>query len=211
MPELCRICHARRPKRHCPGVEGDICSLCCGDQREVNISCPLECPHLQDARQHEKPFEFDRSSVPNKDIRLTEDFIREHDELILFCLFTLADGALRTPGAVDSDVLKAVAALIRTYRTRESGLEYETKADDRVAAAVQEHFERSMKDFQQQRKESAGLSPYRDAEILGGLAFAERTAFTQQNGRPRGRAFIDYTRQRLNIPMPQTAPSVLVS
>ena len=61
-----------------------------------------------------------------------------------FCTFTLVDAALRTPGAVDSDVLAALAALIRTYRTSESGLVYETRAEDRVAAAVQELFERRL-------------------------------------------------------------------
>src|ERR1700757_3643070 len=98
MQELWRICHTRRPKRHCPGIGGDICSLCCGDQREVNISCPLDCQYLQEARIHEKPIEISRNALPNKDIRLSENFLHEHQDLVLFCSFTLADAALRTPG-----------------------------------------------------------------------------------------------------------------
>jgi hypothetical protein len=206
MPELCRICHTRRPKRHCPGIEGDICTLCCGDQREVNIGCPLECPHLQASREHEKEVAIDRNSIPNQDIRLNEEFFRDHEELVLFASFTMAEAALRTPGAVDNDVLKALEALIRTHRTRESGLVYQTRADDRVAATVQEHFERSFEDFEKKRSES-GATAYRNAEVLGALVFIERACLTRRNGRPRGRAFIDYLRQRLNVPMPQQQQS----
>jgi hypothetical protein len=112
---------------------------------------------------------------------------------------------------VDSDVLKAVEALIRTYRTRESGLLYETKAEDRVAAAIQDHFERSLADFERQRASEPGVAAYRNAEILGSLVFVERSALTHVNGRPRGRAFIDYTRQRLNIPLPVVASGLIAS
>lgn len=185
--------------------------MCCGDQREVNISCPLDCEYLQEAHLHERPALVERGSFPNKDIRLSEEFVRVHDELILFSMFTLVDGALRTPGAVDGDVLKALEALIRTYRTRESGLVYETKAEDRVAAAVQDHFERSLSDLEKQRTSEVGVSAYRTAEILGSLVFVERSAMTHVNGRPRGRAFIDYTRKQLNIPVPGVSSGRMVS
>jgi hypothetical protein len=211
MAELCRICHTRRPRRYCSGIEGDICSPCCGDQREVNISCPLDCQYLQEARLHERPLELDRATVPNKDIAIGEDFIAKHEELALFCLYTLADAAMRTPGAVDADILKAVEAVIRTHRTAESGLVYETRAEDQVAAAVQDYFERALADFQKQRSENEGLSPLRSAEILGCLVFAQRYALMQQNGRPRGRAFIDFVRHRLKIPKPQNMGGLLVS
>jgi len=211
MPELCRICHTRRPKRHCPGIGGDICPLCAGDQREVNVPCPLDCPYLAEARLHERPLEIDRNTLPNKDVRLTEEFIRDHQELILFCSFTIADGAMRTPGATDVDVLTALDALIRTHRTLESGLVYETKAADRVPAEVQQFFEKSLADFQKRRESEEGHSPYRNAEIIGALVFLERSAFTQRNGRPRGRAFIDFVRTRLNVPIPQQSTGLLVS
>lgn len=210
MPELCRICHSRRPKRQCPGIQGEICALCCGDQREVNIACPLDCEHLREARLHEKGTELDRDRLPNKDIRISQEFINEHQELALFCMFTLADAALRTPGAVDADVLKVVEALIKTYRTRESGLLYETKTEDRVAARVQDHFERSMQNRQTERA-AAGQEPDGNPAVLGCLAFIERSFLTQQNGRPRGRAYIDFLRLRLKIPLSQEDAGLLAS
>jgi len=211
MAELCRICNTRRARRRCPGIHGDICAVCCGNQREVNIFCPLDCQYLREARLHEKPPAIDPKGLPNSDIRIYEQFLRDHEELVLFCTFTLADAALRTPGAVDSDVLAALAALIRTYRTSESGLVYATRAEDRVAAAVQELFERSLADFQKTRQEKEGLSSFRNAEVLGVLVFLERSAITNQNGRPKGRAYIDFVRERLNISQEADTRTALVT
>jgi len=50
----CAICQTRRPRRFCPGVRGEICSLCCGAEREVTVDCPLDCEFLREARRHEK-------------------------------------------------------------------------------------------------------------------------------------------------------------
>jgi len=212
MAELCRICQTRRPRRYCPGVQGEICSLCCGEQREVTIQCPLDCPFLQEARLHEKPAaERDRESLPNQDIRVPESFIREHEELVLFCFVTLVEGALQTSGAIDADLLTALDALIQTYRTTESGLIYETRPDDRVAGAIQDAFENSLNAFEKERHERQALSAYRPAEILVCLVFVQRAALMGVNGRPRGRAFIDATRLRLNIPIPKIRSTLLVS
>jgi len=214
MPELCRICNTRRARRHCPGISGDICSICCGNQREVNISCPLDCEYLREARLHEKLTPVDPKSLPNQDIRLTEQFLHEHDELVFFCSFTLVDAALRTPGAVDLDVQNALEALIRTHRTLDSGLVYETRAGDRVAASLQELFERSFDEFQKTRSKE-GQAPYRDAELIGALVFLQRSAVAYSNGGPKGRAYIDFLRERLgmkNAPgAGSVAGSVLVS
>ena len=47
--------------------------------------------------------------------------------LLLFCMVSLVHAALRTDSATDADALEALEALIKTYRTVESGLLYETR------------------------------------------------------------------------------------
>lgn len=203
MAESCRICQTRRPKRNCPGVAGDICASCCGDQREVNISCPLDCPYLEEAHRRERPAKAPYEVLPNSDIRLSEDFLGEHQDLVLFCFYTFGDAAMRTPGAVDGDILSAVEAVIRTYRTAQSGLVYETRPSDQIAAAIQDQFTRSVADFRKQHSGEGSLSPLTDSDLLRCLVFVQRYAYMQQNGRPRGRAFIHFIRRELKIPPPQ--------
>lgn len=158
----------------------------------MNIFCPLDCQYLQEAHRHERSSELNYDALPNKDIKVSEDFLDDQRDLVLFCLSAAVDAGLRTPGAVDSDILSAVDALIRTYRTADSGLIYETRPDDKIAAAVQDQITQSLADFQKER------APLRNSDVMRALVFVQRYALMQQNGRPRGRAFIDLV-QRVDI------------
>ena len=199
----CKICDTRKPRRHCPGVGGEICSICCGNEREVTVSCPLDCPYLKEARLHEKPPELDPDEVPNKDVQVTEQFLREHEPLLVFLGAQLLEVSLATSGAVDSDVRDALQSLIRTYRTLQSGLYYETQPTNLVAAGIHQRMQEAVDRLRKELAEK-NATPLRDAEILGTLVFLERVELHENNGRPRGRAFLDYLRAYF----PQTEPTL---
>lgn len=206
---LCKICGKRRARRECPAVEGDICAVCCGTEREVSLSCPLDCEYLRAAHQREKPLVA--SEISHPDIHVTEEFMRSHEELLLFCVYSLLEAALRTPGAVDSDVIAALEALIQTYRTLESGLVYETRAENAIAASVQRSFTASFNDYRKLRQEREALSPVCDADMLAILAFLHRIGRQNQNGRPRGRMYLDLLRNMTpDLRVEERAPSIIL-
>jgi hypothetical protein len=192
---LCKICGKRRARRACPAVNGDICTLCCGTEREVTLTCPLECEYLRESHRREKPAPLSNGQLANPDITVSEEFIRSHEEFLLFCIYSLVQAAVRTPSAVDSDVIDALEALIQTHRTLESGLYYETRAQNSIAAGIQRSFEASLADYQKLRTEREHLSPVRNVEILAILVFLHRLGQQNQNGRPRGRMYLDLLRQ----------------
>lgn len=192
---LCKICGKRRARRACPAVNGDICALCCGTEREVTLTCPLECEYLREAHRREKPALVSNGQLANPDITVSEEFVRSHEEFLLFCIYSLVQAALRAPSAVDSDVMDALEALIQTHRTLESGLYYETRAQNSIAAGIQRSFEASLADYQKLRTEREHLSPVRNVEILAILVFLHRLGQQNQNGRPRGRMYLDLLRQ----------------
>jgi hypothetical protein len=194
-PLLCKICQKRRARRSCPAVQGEICTLCCGAEREVSLSCPLDCEYLREAHRHEKPVAVNKDQLSNPDISVDEEFIREHEELLLFCVYALVQAATRTAGAIDTDVIAALAALIQTYRTLESGLVYESRPENLVAAAVQRSFTASLADYEKRRAERESLAPLRNSEVLAILVFLYRIGQQNQNGRPRGRMFLDFLNQ----------------
>src|ERR1039457_1014910 len=130
----CAICRVRRPRRFCPGVRGEICSICCGTEREVTIQCPFDCPYLRDARLHERPAPVAQAQIPHREVRVTEQFVTEHEALLSAIGRALFNAAMNTPGAVDSDVREAIAALIRTQQTLATGLYYESVPGNTVAA-----------------------------------------------------------------------------
>lgn len=190
----CAICEVRKPRRYCPGVRGEICSVCCGTEREVSVACPFDCVYLQEARKHEKRLVPAADDVPNHDIRVTEEFLRNHEDLLVAAGRGLVQAALETPGAVDNDVRDALSALIRTFRSLESGVYYETRPSNPVAGNVCALLQQAFTAFRDEERKRSGLAKTRDTDVLGVLVFLERLAIDRNNGRPRGRAFIDFMR-----------------
>jgi len=204
---LCVICETRRPRRHCPGLRAEICSLCCGTSREVTVDCPLHCTYLQEARRHERTPELDRQKLPNPDVKITEQFLESNAGLFNFLSGAVLRQALAVPGVVDSDLREALDALVRTFRTLQSGLVYETRPANLLAAGLQDRLREELNEFLKSSKESTGMETIRDADVLGMLVMLQRLAFTHDNGRPRGRAFIDYLHQGLGGPGGLDRPS----
>ena len=192
----CAICELRKPRRYCPGVRGEICTICCGTERENTIDCPFDCIYLREARAREKPHDLDESMVaqmPFAEIRIPERFLQEHEAL----MHLMADGVMTavfsTPGAVDYDLREGLEALIRTYKTRESGLIYETRPSNPVAAAIYERLNAHMEEGRKKIGANSGLS-VRDADIMAALLIIQRQEYRRNNGRKRGRAYIDHLR-----------------
>jgi hypothetical protein len=208
---VCKICGVRHAKRFCPAVDAGICSICCGTEREVSLSCPLECEYLREAHRHEKPIPIAEKDLAAPDIKVTEEFVASHEELVMFSIYSLLQATLHTADAVDSDVLDALSALTQTHRTLDSGLYYETISPNAVAAGIQRGFSASLADYQKLRQEREALSPVRNSEILATLVFLNRVGQQNQNGRPRGKMFIDLLRQMTpETPIKPTEPSLIV-
>ena len=160
----------------------------------MTVDCPFDCEYLREARLHERPPEAGANTpFPNRDVNVTEQFLRDHESLVIFSSARLLSSALETVGAIDSDVRDALEALIRTYRTLQSGLIYETKPANLLAMAIQTKFQESVEKLREKLREQGGGS-LRDLDILGVLVFLQRLELTHNNGRKRGRAFIDFLR-----------------
>ena len=193
--KACKICGTRRPKRFCPGVDGDICTVCCGTEREVTVNCPLDCPYLQEARRREPEREIDPRQMPNADIDVNEGFLSRNEPLLILLSASIARNALAEGNVYDADVREALTALIRTYRTLHSGLIYDSRPDNPLAARLYSGVQDTVDDIRRRLAEHAEAPPVRDDDVLGVLAFLERLELQHSNGRPIGRAFIDFLRQ----------------
>ena len=187
----CALCETRRPRRFCPGVRGDICTTCCGAEREVTVGCPLDCEYLREARKHDKTPLFDPKQVPNRDINVTDQLLSDNEKLLAFLSMTLTRAASETPGVVDFDMRDALDALTRTYRTLQSGVYYETRPTNPLAAHICDVVQAGIAEFRRRETESLGMAKTRDAGILGLLVFMQRFELDQNNGRRKGRAFLD--------------------
>ena len=187
----CRLCESRKSKRYCPGLRSGICAPCCGAEREVTVDCPLDCEYLVEARLHEKTPEVDPDQFPNKEIRLIDTFIREHADLVSFSARALLDAAV-TSSAVDLDIREALEAIIRTHKTMDTGLIYQTRPQNLYAARVQQKWNEDLEQYRRAAHEATGLHTIRDSDVLLSLVFLQRLEIQHNNGRRRGRAFVSF-------------------
>ncbi len=206
----CTLCEDRKARRFCPGVRQDICAPCCGQEREQTILCPFDCEFLHEARRHERLPANDPKTAPSPDVRVTEAFLDEHEALIFSLGAAILESFYQVNGAVDSDVAEALDALVRTHRTLDTGLYYETRPDNPIARALQGRIEERLKAHEQARREQQATS-YREAELVGALVFFQRTLWHAANGRRKGRAFLDYLRQNFEALRPAEQNPIIVA
>jgi hypothetical protein len=191
----CLICEIRKEKRFCPAVHGRICPQCCGEQREVTLDCPSECPYLQQAREHEKPRpaqEFDSVSLFLQ-VEISEQFTYEREHLLMGLSYALAKAARADRSLSDRDLISALAAMGTSYeRLVNSGLHYQQPVAGPSLHAVAAQVEEMMKQYREAERKQRGYSTLRDSEVLKSLVFLLRLAHGRTSGRPKSRAFIDF-------------------
>ena len=212
----CAICEERKEKRFCPAVHGKICPQCCGEQREVTLDCPSDCPYLLQAREHasthhanaqnERPGERDREAlfreVEIPDVEITEQFLYEREELILGLSFALAksaraDRSLADRPLMDRDLIAAVSSLAKSYQTLvNSSIIYEPPtanlAHQAIAREIAREVETMVREFREAEQQHIGHTRLRDSDVLKALVFLLRLGLGRTSGRPKSRAFVDF-------------------
>jgi len=191
----CVICEIRKEKRFCPAVHGRICPQCCGEQREVTLDCPSDCPYLQQAREHEKPRPADQIDPAGLflEIEVSDQFMYEKEHLLMGLTYALAKSAHADRSLNDQDLISALSVLAKSYERRvNSGLHYEqpiTSESQRRAAA---EVETMISEYRAAEQKHVGYSTLKDSEVLKALVFLLRLANGRTSGRPKSRAFLEF-------------------
>ena len=191
----CAICEARKEKRFCPAVHGRICAPCCGEQREVTLDCPSECPYLQQAREHEKPRPVDQidPSALFLQVEVPDQFMYEREHLLMGLTYALAKAAHAERSLNDRDLISALSALCTSYqRLVSSGLHYEQSLTSSVQHRVAAEVEGMLKEYREAEQKHMGYSTLRDTDVLKALVFLLRLAYGRTSGRPKSRAFVEF-------------------
>jgi hypothetical protein len=212
----CAICEERKEKRFCPAVHGKICPQCCGEQREVTLDCPSDCPYLLQAREHatahnmkahsanednEPPGERNREAL-FPEVEITEQFLYEREHLILGLSFALAksaraDRSRNDRSLMDRDLITALTSLVKSYQTLvSSSLIYEPPTPNlalqTITRDIAREVETMVREFREAEQQHLGHSRLRDSEVLKALVFLLRMGLGRTSGRPKSRAFTDF-------------------
>jgi hypothetical protein len=187
-PVTCRLCGHRRARRACPALGHDICAVCCGTKRQVEIRCPADCAYLTTAREHPPATALRQHQ---HDLEVAVQLVRDLNErqsqvFFLVATFVAQYQPAELHSLLDEDVAEAVAALAATLETAVRGVIYEhhaaSAAGARLAAALTPLLAEAGKN---------GGTPFeRDAAVV--LRRIEDVARNRQDGGSNNpRAFID--------------------
>ena len=191
----CVICEVRKEKRFCPAVHGRICPQCCGEQREVTLECPHDCPYLIQAREHEKPRSADQidPAALFLQIEVSDQFMYQHEHLLMGLTYALAKAARADRSLHDQDLIAALTVLAKSYERRvNSGLHYEQPLTSDSQRRAANEVETMVREYREAEQKHMGYSSLRDSEVLNGLVFLVRLAHGRTSGRPKSRAFVEF-------------------
>lgn len=191
----CAICEVRKEKRFCPAVHGRICPQCCGEQREVTLDCPSDCPYLIQAREHEKPRSADEIDPAGLflQIEVSDQFMYEKEHLLMGLTYALAKAARAEGGIHDRDLIAALSMLAQSYERRmNSGLHYEPPLTSDSQRRAANEVETMVREYREAEKKHAGYSTLHDSDVLKALVFLLRLAHGRTSGRPKSRAFVEF-------------------
>ena len=135
---LCPVCHQRKAKRACPALGKQICAVCCGTKRLVEIACPADCGYLASARTHppaviQRQQEMDRAMLLPLLQGLSE---RQARLFLMLAAVTSRHQADMLQKLVDEDIAQAAGALASTLETAAKGIVYEHQPASLVAARL---------------------------------------------------------------------------
>jgi len=203
----CVLCNRRKEKRFCLAVHGRICPQCCGEQREVTLDCPSECPYLQQARQHERRRPEDvLSDEMFPEIDVSTQFMRDREPLAFGILHTIANAARADRNLTDRDLSGGLTNMTKAYQTLVgSGLVYQEALPNLVQQSLIDEIERLLKEFREVEQQHLGYSRLKDSDVLKTLVWILRLVPLHSSGRPRSRGFLDFVREMFHDAQPPGA------
>jgi hypothetical protein len=187
----CPLCGNRKAKRQCPAKGRQICPVCCGTKREVEIDCPSSCAYLLEGREYESEKIARTGQMPPRTPRLwDEEFTSRHYQVFLSLWRVILSERNRFPELIDTDVEIALDALIRSYETLSRGIYYESLP----ASTVQRSLYSALRSLLDEPNKELVVSRdhLRTETILDCLRFQKELAGWVVLPRPRSRVFLDH-------------------
>jgi len=160
---LCPLCNLRKAKRACPALGKQICTVCCGTKRLVEIRCPADCVYLASARTHppavvQRQQEMDRAMLLPLLQGLSE---RQSRVFLMLAAVTARYQSDVLQKLVDEDIAQAAGALAATLETASRGIVYDHQPSSLAAARLMGELKALVNDVQK----NAGSAIERDAAI----------------------------------------------
>jgi hypothetical protein len=136
----CLLCEKRKPKRYCPAKRAEICPVCCGEKRGVEINCPLDCRYfVEGQKQHHIKIMHRRIRKEGAGtyVRRAELYGR-NPEIFARLEMTFARAFRENNEIKNEDLVKALELVNKTLETEKKGLIYQHQGDNSYVNVISE-------------------------------------------------------------------------
>ena len=181
----------------------------------MTIDCPSSCPHLVASRRYEEErHEVDWSQIPFADVKISPAALRGHEDLIDTLAYSICDFAASHREMVDSDVMSALQTLGESYQTLTKGIYYEKPLDHRLQHELVGYLKKTLAAYKKEESTRPRMTALRDETVRDAIIFMTQAGGMRNNGRPKGRAYLDFLRSTVKWQAPvrgDGAPLLIVS
>jgi hypothetical protein len=138
----CPLCRERQARRRCPAKNQEICAVCCGTKRTVEIACPPDCGYLASAQSHPPAAVRRRQERDLAFIMAMREGLTEAQADLLWGLLGLIGAHQADPlvRLTDEDLAGAAGAMAATFETSARGVIYEHRPDSLAAQRLTTDF-----------------------------------------------------------------------
>jgi hypothetical protein len=172
----CPLCRRRHARRQCPAKGCEICAVCCGTKRTVEIQCPEDCGYLAVAQVHPPATVRRRQERDLGLVMAIREGLSEAQADVCWAMLSVVAGFRADPllKLSDDDLAAAAAAVAATFETADRGVIYEHRPDTLVAERLATEFKALLGQLAANAEAGAARTLERDAAVA--LRHLERGA-----------------------------------
>ncbi len=193
----CPLCSSRPGKRYCPAVAEQICAVCCGTKREIEIDCPSSCPYLKASRSYESEKPIPDPEIASKVHNYDERFVKRYHQVLDAITCSVVEEHMDSKWLVDNDVIEVYKRLNTTMKTLSSGIYYESLPESPVRLSLYRRLKALLDEMMQPDPAGARMM-LKVSEAIDALDFLTLVAQANSSVRPKSRRYLDWMAQRFS-------------
>ena len=145
----CFLCGERKAKRYCPAKQRDICPVCCGEKRGIEINCPEDCKYFVKGQEYQQ--KKVTTQRVKKDGAVTyhkrAELYRKNPHLFAKIEFAIVDAYNGNSRLLNKDVVGALDLIYKTFQSESKGLIYKHRSEDSVVNDLADIIEREINEL----------------------------------------------------------------
>jgi hypothetical protein len=165
---VCPLCQQRQARRACPAVGREICAVCCGTKRQVEIACPAACGYLAASQAHPPASVRKQQERDVGFLMAVREGLSARESELFWVILTFLAGMRADPVVrlADDDLAEAAGALAATYETASRGLIYEHRPQSLASQRLVTELKTFLETLVREADAAAARAVERDAAVV---------------------------------------------